>query len=118
MVSFTKDPKVVGGLFGIVKPDGSIRLVFDGRRSNQAWSTSPKVELISPEHLARLEVPTDKTLFVCKDDIDNYYHRLVTPEWMHPYFALPLIRASDVGLEKIYGDELIFPCLTTLPMGC
>lgn len=39
-------------------------------------------------------------------------------KWLRPYFALPPVRADDVGLESVYGkDTLIYPCCRTLPMG-
>lgn len=89
MVSFTVRPKVVGGCFGSPKSDGSIRFLFDGRRTNAIWVPSPDVELPSPDLLAKLEAPPGEKIFVCKSDLDNFYHRLRLPEWMRPYFALP-----------------------------
>jgi hypothetical protein len=117
MVSFTVRPKVVGGCFGSPKSDGSIRFLFDGRRTNAIWVPSPDVELPSPDLLAKLEAPPGEKIFVCKSDLDNFYHRLRLPEWMRPYFALPPVRAGDLGLPGYDPDVLVYPCCTTLPMG-
>ena len=117
MVSFTTKPKIVNGLFGTPKADGLLRFLFDGRPANAAFVPSPRVSLPSPELLGRLEVPKGEKLLVGKSDLDNFYHRLRLPRWMWEYFALPPVRAADLGLEAQFGDVLIFPCCTTLPMG-
>jgi hypothetical protein len=117
MASFTTSPKVINGLFGAKKSDGLLRLLVDGRPTNNVWAPPPETELPSPELLSKLEVPVGERVFVCKSDLDNYYHRLKTPDWMWPYFALPPVRASDVGLCDLPPDTLVYPCLTTLPMG-
>ena len=118
MVAFTQDPKVVNGLFGTPKSDGKLRLVFDGRRVNSVFADSPEVKLPTPDLLSKLEAEPGKTLFVAKSDLDNFYHRIRMPAWMHPYFALPPVRAADLGLSAQFGpDAVIYPCCTTLPMG-
>lgn len=117
MVTFTSTPKVVNGIFAAPKAKGRQRLVVDGRPTNAIWTPSPKVQLPTPDLLARLSVNHDDELFVAKVDLDNYYHRLRTPEWMWPYFALPPVRARDVGLLDDFGDIMVYPCCTTLPMG-
>jgi hypothetical protein len=101
MVSFTTTPEVVNGCFGTMKADGSQRFVFDGRPTNGGrWVPSPTVRLPTPDLLSRLEVPAGEKVYVCKSDLDNYYHRLLVPVWMRPYFALPAVRAGDVPLPS------------------
>ena len=40
------------------------------------------------------------------------------PAAWHPYFALPPVKAGDIGSDIGYGsDTLVYPCITTLPMG-
>ena len=118
MVSFTTSPKIVNGCFGTAKSDGSQRFVFDGRPVNAAFVTPPKVDLPCPDLLSKLIADSSEPIYVAKADLDNYYHRLRVPTWLHEYFALPSVKASEVGLGGEYGDAtLVYPCCTTLPMG-
>ena len=118
MVTFTTTPKVVNGVFATPKSNGTQRFVVDGRPMNAIFADSPKVELPTPDLLARLHVDKGQEIFVAKVDLDNFYHRIKAPAWMHPYFALPPVRAGDVDQGHVFGnDTLIYPCCTTLPMG-
>ena len=118
MVTFTTTPKIVNGLFGTPKSDGSQRMVFDGRPANAAFVAPPKFALPNPDLLSRLMAEPGDTIYVAKADLDNYYHRIRLPEWMQPYMALPAVRAGAVGQGAAYGaDTMIHPCCTTLPMG-
>ena len=117
MVRFTTEPVVVNGLFGTAKSDGMIRLVFDGRPVNAWFVASPAMELPTPDLLARLHCEPGETIYVAKADLDNFYHRIRMPSWMHPYFALPAVRAGDVGADGFAPDTLVYPCCTTMPMG-
>jgi integrase len=118
MVDFTVSPEVVNGVFATAKSDGRQRLVVDARPANQVWGDAPELDLPSPDLLAGLELPPGKKLLAAKVDLDNYYHRLALPQWMWPFFALPPVRAAEVGMGDAFGDKtMIFPCCTTLPMG-
>ena len=117
MVEFTTEPKCVNGVFATPKSDGMQRLVVDGRPANARFVPSPSMELPTPDLLAKLEVPEEETLYVAKSDLDNFYHRLRLPKWLRPYFALPPVRAGDIGLDGFAPDTLVYPCCTTLPMG-
>src|SRR5690349_4242743 len=61
-----------------------------------------------------LQVDPGVAVWVAKVDLDNFYHRLLLPEWMQPYFGLPPVLASDIGVD---GEGLVYPCCKTLPMG-
>ena len=117
MLKFVLTPKVVNGLFGVRKDADMIRLIIDARPFNAICVDPPKVQLPTPDILSELQVPPDGDFFVAKADLDNYYHRLLLPDWLVPYFALPPVRAVDVGLSQVYGDVLVYPCCVTLPMG-
>lgn len=114
MVGYTRRPRAVNGVFGVPKGDGAIRLIIDARPANDAFVEPPHVELPTPDLLARMAVAADRTLFIAKVDLDNFYHRLRLPDWLCQWFALPAVRAADVGVA---GDGWVYPCCTTLPMG-
>ena len=118
MIDFTTQPVVVNGIFATPKSDGLQRLIIDARRANAIFVDPPAVKLPTPDLVAKIEVPSHLELFVAKCDIDNFYHRLLLPDWLRPYFALPPIRAEEVGLGQVFGEgTTIFPCCKTLPMG-
>lgn len=118
MVQFTTAPKVVNGIFGVPKDGDNIRLIIDARRANAYFVDPPHVSLPTPDILSKLVAPSGKPFYVAKVDLDNFYHRLMLPEWMRPYFALPGVRAGDMGQSDIFGaDTMIYPCCCTLPMG-
>ena len=103
----------MNGVFVVPKGDG-LRLIVNAIPSNTHFVDPPAVQLPTPDVLAALQADPSRPLYIGKMDLDNFYHRLRLPEWMWPYFALPPVRASDVGLE---GDDLVYPCCITLPMG-
>jgi len=115
MLSFTATPQCVNGVFGVAKDEDKIRLIIDARPANSLFVEPDHVDLPSPDLIAQICVPTDNNLYVGKSDLDNFYHRLRLPEWMQPYFALPAVKCSEVGLQG--GDCAIYPCCRTLPMG-
>jgi hypothetical protein len=117
MVSFTTAPQVVNGVFGVLKPDGMIRLIVDGRPANAVFVEPPRVSLPTPDVLPKLMAPPDRPLFVAKCDLSDFFYRFRIPQWMQPWFALPAVRAGDVGLTEFAADAMVYPCLTVLAMG-
>jgi hypothetical protein len=118
MISFTDTPLAVNGLFGVDKDGGeSIRLIIDARPVNSMFVPSPPVSLPTPDLVASFDIPKGTTLYAAKVDLDNFYHRIRLPEAWWPYFALPAIRAADIGLSSYAADSLVYPCCKTLPMG-
>ena len=106
MLSFTKEPKVVNGVFVVPKGDG-LRLIVNAIPSNTNFVDPPAVQLPTPDVLATLQADPSKPLYIGKMDLDNFYHRLRLPEWMWPYFALPPVRACDVGLRVTIWSILV-----------
>jgi len=117
MLTYTTTPRVLVGLFAVSKPDGKQRLIIDGRPANEVFAAAPHVELPTPDLLSRLEVPPGHRLWVAKSDLSDFFFRFRTPDWMHPYFALPAVRAAEIGMAAVYGDIRIHPCLAVLAMG-
>jgi hypothetical protein len=118
MVDFTTAPKVLCGVFAVPKDEHHDRLIIDARPTN-TWFVEPDpVALPTPDLLAGLSTDRSVPLFVAKVDLDNFYHRLRLPHWMRAYFALPAVRAGDVGVGDRFGsDTWVHPCCVTLPMG-
>lgn len=117
MLDFTRDPKAINGLFAVDKGEGKQRLILDARPANAMLRPSPAVELPTPDVIAALEAPPRSTLYVAKLDVQDCYHNIVVPQWLRAYFALPAVRAGELGLSGYAADELVFPCCKTLPMG-
>jgi hypothetical protein len=118
MVEFATEAAVVNGLFGVEKDANSIRLILDARNANAVFVEPEGFELPTPDLLSKLRVQKGKRLFVAKADLGDYYHRLRVPHWMRTFFAIPAVKAEEVGMEQIYGrGTMIFPRFITLPMG-
>jgi hypothetical protein len=127
MLSMTTTPACVNGLFGVPKGD-KIRLILDARPANCYFVRPPRVRLPSPSHLAALRIPHGRPLYVSKMDLSNFYHQLLLPDWIRPFFALPPLTVDEVrGLGSLelsveFSHVLslgvpLYPCCTTLPMG-
>ena len=128
MLQLTSTPHCVNSLFGVPKGD-DIRLILDARLANCYFVDAPPVRLPSPSHLAQLQATGP--FAVAKCDLSNFYHQLVLPEWIRPYFALPALTpreqaslASSTDLPSSVrralsglGGSPLFPCCVTLPMG-
>lgn len=130
MLSFTTSPLCVNGLFGTPKGDGQTRLILDARPANCYFVDPPSVQLPSPAHLAALHTTSTRPIYAAKLDLSNFYHQLVLPLWLSPYFALPALTPAELGILIQLGVDvtalmglgphstgMVYPCCTTLPMG-
>ncbi len=127
MLQLTSTPHCVNSLFGVPKGD-DIRLILDARLANCHFVDAPYVRLPTPSHLAQLQAQA--SFAVAKCDLSNFYHQLVLPEWIRPYFALPALtlreQASLASCSELPAsirsiltptNGRLFPCCVTLPMG-
>jgi hypothetical protein len=114
MVVFKLSVLVVNGIFAILKDSSTLRLIIDARPSNSCFIEPPHVDLPTPDLFARLHSDSSRHFYVAKVDIDNFYHRILLPSWMHVYFGLPKVRAVDIGLQDVFGDQWIYPCCIIL----
>jgi len=117
MVTFDHKPKCINSLFTVDKDGKSERLIIDARRANSMFRPPPSVFLPSPDVLSHLVIDESSQLFIGTDDLDNFYHRIKLPTKWVPYFGLPRVKASNVGLSDLFGDIYLHPCCLTLPMG-
>ena len=60
MISFTTTPRVVNGVFGVAKPDGSQRLIIDARAANRIFGDPPRVTLPTPDLFTQIGVPREE----------------------------------------------------------
>ena len=108
-----KKPRIINGIFSVPKDKIMQRLIIDGRPANAVFTEPPHVELPTPSDLAALSAPEQTRLFICKSDMDNFYHRISMPPWMQQYFGLPKVRvAGPNGKERS-----MWPVVAVLPMG-
>ena len=126
MLQRTSTPHCVNSLFGAPKGDDS-RLILDARLDNCYFVDAPHVSLPSPSH----QLQATSSFAVAKCDLSNFYHQLVMPEWIRPYFALPSLSAREQASLASCSDlplsvrtalassdtSRLFPSCVTLPMG-
>jgi hypothetical protein len=117
MSSFTSKPRCVNGVFAVGKDAESDRLIIDAQPANRLFVDPPHVSLPSPSHLVQIRLPKGFVLFVGKSDLSNYYHHLGLPEWMQPFFALPVLAVEELASLGVVSSIPLHPMCLTLPMG-
>ena len=105
----TKRPLVINGLFGVAKPDNTVRVILEARLANVHFCPPPDAALPCIESLSRIAVPSGSRLWGGLLDLDQYYHRLVLPEWVRDYFGLPEVTLAT--------GERVWVRWRTCPMG-
>ena len=115
VVVMRQRPLVVNGIFCVPKADGSkLRLIVDGRQTNTRMVSPPWFPLPTPDALAKLSTDQDGPLFVAKTDLKDMFYQFALPLWAIPYFGLPPVKASSIGMS---GEDIVWPCMRCLPMG-
>jgi len=120
MVVLSRTARVVNGLFAVNKEDGKLRLIVDCRPSNPVFVDPEPLSLPTPDKLASLRLPRGRPVLAAHADMDNAFHRMRVPPKLRPFFALPAVRAGDIGPAAAteFGPEaMVYPLLTRLPMG-
>jgi len=117
MLAFTQQPAYVNSLFAVPKDDGALRLILDARPVCDASAEPPDPELPDPSVLCGLSLPGKTRVYTAKTDLANAFFIFRLPASWQPHFAIPAVRAGDLGLPDYPPDALVFPCLTVLPMG-
>ena len=54
---------------------------------------------------------------MAKTDLSDFFHSFRVEPWLLPFFAMPAVRAGDVGAVGCEADSMVFPCLATVPIG-
>jgi hypothetical protein len=118
MIRFVSHPIIVNGVFAIDKDAFSQRLIFHGAPVNGIFVPPQAVQLPTPEVFTKMQLANkDHKLFLAKSDARNFFFCFRVPDSYAPFFAMPPVVARAVGLEHVFGDVLIYPCLTVVPMG-
>ena len=110
------------GTFFVKKKDGRLRLVLDARRSNCHFVTPPATDLATGASIGDIQCDRSRSVYVGHVDISNAFYTLALPiEWRR-YFALPGVKAGDVGVPEVTGrpvppSTIIYPCISVVPMG-
>ena len=132
MLRFDVDVKESTAPFFVWKDEeGNLRNLFDLRPSNTRFRKPPKVRLLTPEGMSRMEVESGEHLYSSGYDLKDYYHYIRVPKWLSEYFGLPKLKSellakllAKKGLEELARqvriharNGLIEPALATLPMG-
>lgn len=118
MLGATTQPKAINGIHCTPKSGGALRMILDARPANALFAKPPKTQLPNPGLIASLLHADTANIFVCKVDSSNYFYQFRLPDAYLPFFALPSVRAGDIGFGQEYGDDtMIYPCLNRLPMG-
>lgn len=124
MITFLDVGKVEirNGVQAVWKSDGAQRLIIDGRPANVVLEDPPKSWLPHPMMNERLLLNNNEVLRCCKLDLDNYYHRLRVPIWMHTILGMPdvktqLLPAWVVEAANISTMDKVTPVVLSLPMG-
>lgn len=85
-------------VFVVPKDDSTERLILNCTAVNELFvvpeSLASFVRLATPEHLAGLEVPAAGAFFASKMDLSAFYHSVVLPTALHPFFTLPRLSAA------------------------
>ena len=122
LVEFRSGFKEQVGAFTVWKKSGKQRLVIDARLANLHFDAPEKVHLATGATFANVEVDGGPAIEVGGVDIaDAFYHLELVPE-LREFFALPGLRAGDVGLSHLNGkpvdvEKIVYPCLRVVPMG-
>ncbi|CAK0824653.1 unnamed protein product, partial [Prorocentrum cordatum] len=130
LVTLTRRPKSVLGLFFVKKKDGArLRFIVDCRRSNALFRPPPGVDLLSGEGLGRVEMPImgdSDFAGLCAvlgvGDVADCFHRMKMQGDIRHYFCWPPLDAALTGKTLVEGrpvhaGEQVWPMSQSLPMG-
>ena len=111
------------GLFAVMKSNGTLRPIVDGRPGNVFFLELP-MEHCCGDDLCCIIVDDGYTLLVAKVDLADYFHTILARARVRQFFGLRPVRADalrshgvHVPPEAIDSDGWTHPRLCTVPMG-
>eukprot|EP00959_Pyramimonas_sp_CCMP1952_P314056 6574425-Pyramimonas_sp.AAC.1 len=81
------------GIFFAPKKSGRLRVIFDTRLANCAFTDAPRTQLPSASAWGRLETGGTRVPVVSAD-LDAAFYHMQVPEGLEEYFTLPPIAAK------------------------
>ncbi|CAK0906240.1 unnamed protein product, partial [Prorocentrum cordatum] len=109
------------GVFLVRKKGGSLRIIFDPRKTDAQFAPPDGVALASPEALGDLKLPASRKLWVSEGGVENCYYQFLLPVDLCADFALPAVprRALPRRLRDLFpaGSELVHFQVRVAPMG-
>ncbi|CAK0817574.1 unnamed protein product, partial [Prorocentrum cordatum] len=109
------------GVFFVRKKDGSLRIIFDPRRTNSQFVPPDSVALASPEALGDLELPAGQRLWVSEGDVENCYYQFLLPDDLRADFVLPAVPGKLLprSLRRLFppGNDFVHFQVRVVPMG-
>ena len=122
LIEWGRTCRLCVGLFFVVKKDGRLRVILDGRIPSSWFEEPDSVRLASGQAFASLEVDSRSPVFLGGVDTKDAFYRVELPSDLRDLFGLPSIRACHVGVQSILGvsvhpNDMIVPCFKGVPMG-
>ena len=122
LIEFRTQAREHVGLFCVWKKNGRQRMIVDARLSNQWFDPPMKVELATGSSFTQIEVDPGPCIQVGGVDIADCFFNILLPEEFRDLFALPSVKASEVGVNVADGtvvqeSQVIFPVFRVIPMG-
>ncbi|CAK0812042.1 unnamed protein product, partial [Prorocentrum cordatum] len=109
------------GVFFVRKKDGSLRIIFDPRKTNSQFVPPDSVALASPEALGDLELPAGQRLWVSEGDAENCYYQFLLPDDLRADFVLPAVprKLLPRSLRRLFppGHDFVHFQVRVVPMG-
>jgi len=109
--------------FFVRKKDGKLRLIFDTRSANLAFSPPDFVALAGPQALGAIELGPDERLFIRQGDVTCCFYQFLLPASLRGFFglrpvpwrSLPQAMRERLGPEP--ADGMVRFRLRVVPMG-
>ncbi len=119
------EAKATSPIFALQKEVGADeqRVIVNMVTVNQWFTTPPKLDLASPDDLAKLQMEPNITYELQTHDLSSYYNQLLLEgglAYLQDYLGLPPVPAALVGPEaaaQFGSDTLIQALLKVVPMG-
>ena len=120
----------VNGMFCLLKPDGTLRLLCDNRRGNSPLISMARFQALYAERVkgdsrypaklldlvnaSRFSDMPPGAMLKTESDLSDFFHMLLLPPHMRKHQIFGVVRACDVGLP---GNHLLVARGTTQCMG-